>query len=162
MPKLSSAMAEKVDEAESGDFEALPEGIYTAILEGEVEAVDGAKGPYWKWVFKITGDSSGGDEGKGRKMFLNTSLNEAAHWKLKEVFEAFGVPLTTDTDELIGESVKLYLVQKVAEKGKREGDMVNEIKNVYPVNQGTADAVSGGTSKPKAKKPGAQDVVPLF
>ena len=155
MPKLTSSMAEKVNEAESGNFEAIPEGVYRAVLEGEVESVDGAKGTYWKWTFKIVEEG----EGNGRKMFLNTSLNEAAHWKLKEVFEAFGVPLTTDTDDLIGDEVKLYLTQKIAEQGARKGEMTNEIKQVLPVNQATVDAKDGGTKK-SAKV--AKDDVPLF
>jgi len=133
MPKLTKAMADKVEEAETGDFEPIPEGIYLAVLEGEVEAVEGQKGTYWKWVFKITQEG----DGKGRKMFVNTSLSDAAHWKLKEVFQAFGVPTDTDTDDLIGQEVKLMVIQKLAEQGKRKGDMVNEVEQVLPANQAT-------------------------
>lgn len=156
IPKLSKALAEKVDEAESGNFEPVPEGIYRAVLEDEVESKESDKGIYWKWVFKITEEG----EGKGRKMFLNTSLNEVAHWKLKEVFTAFGESTDTDTDDLIGREVKLYLVQKIAEAGTRKGDLVNEIKQVLPVNQATVDAKPGSTSKPKSKP--KDDVVPLY
>lgn len=159
MPKLSSSMAAKVDEIESEAFEAIPEGTYLAVLEGEVESKEGNKGPYWKWVFKITQEG----EGHGRKMFMNTSLNEAALWKLKEVFAAFGESADADTDDLIGREVKLYLVQKIAEQGARAGEMVNEIKQVLPVNQATVDAKSG-TAKGKAKTKGGakDDDVPLF
>lgn len=152
MPKLSSSMADKVDEVESSTFEAIPEGIYRAVLEGEVEVVQGAKGPYWKWVFKIVEEG----EGKGRKMFVNTSLSESALWKLKEVFDAFGEPTSTDTDDLIGREVKLFVVQKPYEQGARAGEMGNEVKNVLPVNQATADAAkakkSGGNT-PSADEP---------
>lgn len=127
MPKLGSSLADKVEEAEGGNFEAIPEGIYHAVLEGEVEAAEGSKGPYWKWTFKVT------DEGfSGRKIWVNTSLAENALWKLKEIFEAFGVPTDTDTEDLIGKPVKLYLVQRIIEQGNRKGDMGNDVKQVLP------------------------------
>lgn len=157
MPKLSGAMAAKVDEIEAEDFKAIPEGLYVAVLEGEVESKDGAKGTYWKWVFKITQEG----EGHGRKMFMNTSLNEAALWKLKEVFAAFGESADADTDDLIGREVKLYLVQKMAEQGSRQGEMVNEIKQVLPVNQATVDAKPGSATG-KTKGGAKNDDVPLF
>ena len=146
MPKLSSNVAAQVEEAEGGDFEPIPEGVYTAVLAEEVEAVAGQKGTYWKWIFKITQEG----EGKGRKMFLNTSLSEAAHWKLKEVFSAFGVAADTDTDELIGKEVKLHVVQEIAEAGKRKGEMVNQVSQVLPVKQVTTTPGAAASGKKKA------------
>jgi len=155
MPKLSTATATKVEEAEDS-FKPIPEGIYNAVLDGEVEVKDGTNGPYWKWTFKIT------EEGyEGRQQWLNTSLSEKALWKLKEVFEAFGYPADTNTDDLIGKPVKLMVVQKVIDGGKRAGDTGNEIRQVLPHSQATTDApaASGGA---KAKPKTAEEDVPLF
>lgn len=159
MPKLNSATATKVEEAEGGNFEAMPEGIYNAVLDGEVEQADGANGVYWKWTFKIT------DEGyDGRNAWLNTSLSEKAMWKLKEVFEAFGVAADTDTDDLIGKPVKLMIVQKIIGGGNRKGETGNEIRQVLPHNQVTTDAPGdkAAGSKTKSKSKPAEDDVPLF
>jgi hypothetical protein len=154
MPKLPSEMAAKVDETEGGDFEALPEGVYHAVLEGEVEACTGPKGLYWKWTFKVT------DEGYvGRKQFVNTSLAESALWKLKEVFAAFGVSTDTDTDDLIGKPVKLVVVQRIIEQGTRKGDIGNEIKSVLPVNDTGAAPAAAKTGKKAAQR---EDALPLF
>lgn len=153
MPKLSSDTAAKVEEVESTDFVAIPEGIYTAVLDGEVEAAEGPKGLYWKWTFKLTDEDF-----KGRKMFTNTSLNESAMWKLKEVFSAFGVSADTDTDELIGKSVKLYIVQRIIEKGARVGEMGNEVRQVLPLD----DSAKADTTKPGKKKSGKDDSLALF
>lgn len=153
IPKLSSDTASKVEEAESLDYEALPEDVYPAVLDGEVESAEGPNGLYWKWTFKI----SDGDY-KGRKMFTNTSLSEKALWKLKEVFEAFGVPSDTDTDDLIGKPVKLMVVQRIIEKGTRKGDMGNEVRQVLPVS----DAARPDTDKKKAGKKPVDDGLALF
>ena len=154
MPKLSSATASKVEEAESLDFEPLPEDIYEAVLEGEVELAEGPNGPYWKWTFKITTPGF-----EGRKQFVNTSLSEKAFWKLKEMFEAFGVSADTDTEDLIGQPVKLMVVQRVIEKGARKGEVGNEVRQVLPMKDADpADPANPG-KKSAAKK---DDALPLF
>jgi len=160
MPKLNSATAAKVEEAEGGNFEAMPEGIYDAVLDGEVETGDGTNGIYWKWTFKITTDG----EFEGRNAWLNTSLSDKAMWKLKEVFEAFGVAADTDTDDLIGKPVKLMIVQKIIGGGSRKGDIGNEIRQVLPYSQATVStpgADKAGSKSGKSKKP-VEDDVPLF
>lgn len=157
MPKLTNDMAKAVEEAESGDFEAIPEDIYEAVLDGEVEANDGPKGLYWKWTFKVT--TEGYD---GRKLFLNTSLNEGARWKLKEVFEAFGMPTDTDTDDLIGKPVKLQVVQRIIGAGNRKGEIGNEIRQVLPLEQATVTPGAAGDKPKKKGKSKQDDDLPLF
>lgn len=157
MPKLSTATATKVEEADNS-FEPLPEGIYNAVLDGEVEVKDGQNGPYWSWTFKIT------DEGfEGRQQWLNTSLSEKALWKLREVFEAFGYSADTHTDDLIGKPVKLMVVQRIIDGGKRKGEIGNDVGQVLPHSQATTPAPAAqktGGASTKAKP--AQDEVPLF
>jgi len=155
MPKLSADVAAEVEKAEGQAFEVIDEGIYRAVLEGEVEVKEGANGIYWRWVFKLT------DEGfTSRKMFLNTSLSEAARWRLNEVFKAFGVPADTDTDELIGKPVRLYVIQRIIKEGTRKGDLSNDIKQVLPAedsaSEDAAPATAGSGSKSKPEE------VPLY
>jgi len=154
VPKLQSDVANKVEEAESLNFEPLPEGVYNAVLDGEVEAATGPNGLYWKWTFKITDPDY-----EGRKQFTNTSLSEKALWKLKEVFAAFGVSADTDTDDLIGQPVKLVVMQQVIEKGNRAGEIGNEVRQVLPVSDSGA---APSTAKPGKKGAAASDAVPLF
>jgi hypothetical protein len=152
MPKLTSNVAQKTAEAEGGNFEPLPENTYLAVPEEVTMEPGGANGPYWKWTFKI----AEGQEYAGRKLFMNTSLSEKALWKLKETFEAFGVSTDTDTDDLIGKPVKLYVVQRPIEQGKRKGEIGNEIRNLLPADGTKAASASGAKGAAKA------DDVPLF
>lgn len=126
--KLNKTTAKKVDQQEDrGEFEALPAGIYECKLR-EVTPQDGAKAPYWKWEFEIVED-----EFKSRRLWLNTSLSEAALWKFKEVFKAFGVTPDTDTDDLIDEHVMLVVSQGIIQSGARKGEMGNNVDNVRPL-----------------------------
>lgn len=160
MPQLNAAKAAEVDKAEGGNFEPLPEAVYVLILAQEVTVEDGQKGPYWKWTFKVDGEVEGQEEYKGRQLWTNTSLAENAAWKLKEVFAAFGVPTTTNTDELIGERVKAFVKQRTIQGGSRKGEMGNEIGEFFPMEQLTAEP---GGAEPKAKtKAPKQDALPLY
>jgi hypothetical protein len=154
MPKLSSEAAKKVDEAEDS-FEALPENVYEAVLT-EVEAKDGKNGRYWKWSFKITTP-----EYEGRQQWTNTSLSEKAHWKLKEVFQAFNASTDTDTDTLIGQKVQLMVVQKIINDGPRMGQTGNDIRQVLAL-QPAEGGISGGKSKSKSNTSRADDIAPLY
>jgi hypothetical protein len=156
MPQLNSERAAVVDKAEGGNFEPIDEGVYVLTLAKEVEAKDGDKGPYWNWTFKVA-DIPEQEAVKGRLLWQNTSLSETAAWRLKETFEAFGVPTTTHTDELIGKSVKAYVVQRVIDKGTKKGEKTNDIKTLYAMNASTVDGPVGAT--PSAAP---ADAVPLY
>lgn len=127
MPTLPENVRSDVENAEGGDFEALPEGKYIASLM-EVEAREGKKAPYWSWTFEVQEP----EEHKGRRLWMNTSLSKAAAWKMKEVFDAFGVPVDTDTDEICGNLVTLTVGRKIIDGGKRAGEIGNEIERVSP------------------------------
>lgn len=136
MPKLNSKVAKKVEQQESsGGYEPIPPGPYTLRLRS-VDVKEGAKGPYWVWEFEIP---EGAEEYAGRRFWMNTSLSEAALWKLKEVFAAFGESPDTDTDELCGERVTGYIVQRTIQAGERKGELANQIDRVVPF-EGDADA----------------------
>lgn len=116
-----------------GEFEVLPPGIYEVKLR-EVTPQDGQKAPYWKWEFEIVEDDY-----KGRRLWMNTSLSEAALWKFKEVFKAFGVSPDTDTDELIDEHIMAVVSQSIIQSGNRKGEMGNNVDNVRPVGDDDGD-----------------------
>ena len=140
MPKLPQAKAEAVAETESQDFSPLPAGTYVSRLDS-VEVKEGKAAPYWSWAFTVTDE-----ECTGRKLWVNTSLSEKALWKLKEVFDAFGYTADSDTDEMVGEEVRLVVSQRIIEGGARAGQTGNNVDMVLPLETGT----SGGTAKTAA------------
>lgn len=134
MPKLNKAVATSVKKQTATSFEPLPEGTYTVRLT-DVEARQSAKGnPNWSWTYEVVDG-----EFKGRRLWDNTSLVEAAHWRLKQVFDAYGVPADTDTDELVGQRVRLVVSQRVIPVGQRAGEVGNQVDRVLPLKGGDAD-----------------------
>lgn len=158
MPKLNDETANKVENAEDG-FKPVEEGIYVLQLVEDVDVKEGQKGPYWKWTFVIPE----GEEHAGRKFFTNTSLSDAAYFKLKELFGAFGVPTNTDTEDLVGQKVKAMIVIKTIQGGSRQGELGNEISKLLPLDTPDEDAkvlaaAGAGVSTSKS----AKDDEPLF
>ena len=141
MPQLSKTTAGAVAEA-TGSFEPLEDGVYHARLVN-VEVKPGAAGPYWAWEYDVTDQPY-----VNRKLWNNTSLSEAALWKLKESFDAYGVETDSDTDELIGQIVKLVVSSRVIQQGARKGETANQIDRVIAADEGyEAPASSNGGSK---------------
>lgn len=134
MPKLDKKTAKAVAETETQSFDALPADVYIGRLD-EVEVRDGAKGPYWSWAFTVVSDKDGEEKFAGRKLWVNTSLSEKAHFKLKEVFDAFGYETDSDTDELIGESIKMLVEETIIEQGARKGQPGNNVVRCMPLDE---------------------------
>jgi|SwirhisoilCB3_FD_contig_31_7952992_length_552_multi_5_in_0_out_0_1 hypothetical protein len=153
MPKLNDATAQKVADAEDG-FKLLDPMIVLGQLK-EVEVKPGKKGDYWQWKFVIPE----GQPNAGRMFRENTSLSEAAHFRMKAVFNAFGVPTNTDTDDLLGCQVRLVIGQEIIGEGQRMGEATNTIVTLLPKDGpvGTEDSVfkESGVSKPLAVNPEA-------
>lgn len=137
MPKLNKETAKAVGKAE-GSFAVVPDGVYTAkLLKCSVSDKAGASGAhYWKWEFVLDGN----DKYDGSHQFLNTSLSDGALWKMNEVFSAYGVKPDTDTDELIGKSVRLKLSSRTIQGGARQGEQGNQIDKVLPLEGGNGEA----------------------
>jgi hypothetical protein len=127
MPKLDDAVAGEVEEAESMDFTPLKPGIYACKLL-EVEVKEGQKAPYWNWKYEVLE----GQPNEGRFLWNVTSLSPKAAFKLKETFEAFGVPANTDTDELCGCVVNLQVDQRTIQSGAKAGQTGNQVAQVLP------------------------------
>ena len=128
MPKLTKKVAASVDSAEaaSGSF-LLPEGRYAAQLRS-VTQKDGNEYPYWVWEFENIHDSEGNK--KPGRQWNNTSLSPKSLGFLKATFEAFGYTADSDTDEMTGEWVVLYLVQETISAGPRSGQLRNAVQSL--------------------------------
>lgn len=134
MPKLPKKTQEAAEEAEgSGGFAPLPEDKYLCVLDEVQTDGSGPKGPYWTWVWKVHPDNGSHD---GRMLWDVISLSESAAWKVKQVFDALGFSLDSDTDEMIGELALLAVSQRVIEKGKRQGEIGNQVDLYLPADGG--------------------------
>lgn len=134
MPQLEKAKAKQVEETEGASFEAFPEGIYLGTLM-DVESREGNAGEYWSWKFSSI-ISIEDEKSYPGSLWVNTSLSEASAWKLKEVFEAFGVAADSNTDELLGKTAWLAVSQRTIEKGSRMGEIGNNVERVMAVGGG--------------------------
>lgn len=159
MAKLNQQVAEQVENAEDG-FKPIPEGVYIVQLMADVEVGEGKRGPYWKWAFEIPAQHEGEDlQHAGRRFWTNTSLSQESFWKLKEAFEAFGVPTSTDTEDLVGKRVKAHISVEVARGGQRQGEPVNTVKKLLPLAAETELAAGDAVSTAKASAPSDE---PMF
>jgi hypothetical protein len=152
MPKLAKDQAKSVAENEGG-FPLADEGVYFAtLLDVKVSDGPGASGyDYWIWEY---GDLVNEDTGQAiaGHQFNRTSLSPAAEWKVKESFDAFGVPPTTDTDELIGRNCRLAISQAPIEGGARDGQMGNNVDAVLPESDDVEPAPAKKAAAPAARK----------
>lgn len=135
MPKLSSENAKKVAEVEDngggGNYGPIPEGKYRVRLL-EVESAKTAKGaPKWVWKFETTDPA----ENSGRWLWEHTAIQDSTMWKVRQVFDAFGVPADTDTDDLIGNSIDVMVGVEIAGAGKMKGKEVNTIREFLPASE---------------------------
>jgi len=129
MPKLTKAAAKAVDQVESTSFAPYDPGLYVVVLE-EVQAgpeLQGPAGPYWKAICSVESTYPDLEEARKGKTFDNLSLSDAAAWKMKQFFEAFGVPADTDTDEMIGHKVVQRLGITTIQKGPRAGEDTTDV-----------------------------------
>jgi hypothetical protein len=132
MPKLNEEQQQAVEESESSTFLHEP-GTYLAVLN-KVEEKQGKKAPYWEWEFQVVGNEDG-ESIQGARIWENTSLSQAALWRLKEMFAAFGTTPDTDTDDLLGQYVWLMLGQEVQPVGQGAGKTRNTFLGALPVDE---------------------------
>lgn len=126
IPKLNKKQSKEVDSQEGGNFTPLPAGIYHARLKDvQVRDSKSSDSKYWAWEFECVDDDF-----SNRRLWVNTSLLPQAQFKLKEVFAAFGVDADTDSDDLIGEIVKLQVTETTIQAGEKKGQTTNEVKRV--------------------------------
>lgn len=146
MPKLTKTKAKQVEES-GGTFEPLPPGVYHVRLVDVDASREGPSGPYWSWEYDVVEDGH-----VGRKLWNNTSLSDAALWKLDETFSAFGMGADTDTDELLGKVVKAVVSIRTIQEGARKGEPANQIDRLTPADSGFE------APTPAAGQPDPEDV----
>lgn len=130
MPKLTKKQAKAVDNSDS-EFPLLDAGLYWLVLNKVVEK-KGQQAPYWEWEFSIVTNEDGEDLQSAGRIWENTSLSEKAQWRLKSMFDAFGVPTDTDTEDLIGHGIWANIGQEIQQEGARKGQMVNTFLSAIP------------------------------
>ena len=149
MPRLNDQIAKSVNQQEgSTTYEALPVGTYTVELK-EVETRVSANGnPGWNWTYRVVSDprNPGGDEHNQRLLWDYTSLSDKALWRLKIVFDAFGVGADADTDDLLGKRVRLAVGRRVIPAGKRQGEVGNEVSRILPYTNPEGDSAKGAVA----------------
>jgi len=145
----------------TGNFEPLPEGWYSASITGaEVKETKAGDGKYIACKYTITGPSH-----QGRVVFGNlniknasTKAEEIGRQQLGEIMRAIGLAKVTDTDQLIGGSLGIKLVVKTGEYAG------NEIKGYKSLSSGSPAAVApfkpigpaAGATPAKASPPWAR------
>ena len=125
------------------DFAPLPAGWYDAeVTETSVEENKAGNGSYIKVRFDIVGPTHA-----GRVVFSNYTLEHTnpkavtvGHSKFRQLHEACGVPVVTDTDQIVGRRVAIKLTIK---KSLEYGDS-NEVKSARAPE---------GASRPTAPRP---------
>ncbi len=156
MAKLNKAMQKQVDSSSSG-FDPMPDGIYHFRLRDVDATRSGPAGPYWSWDYECV------EEGHvGRRQWNNTSLSEKAAWKMKEAFTAHGVPLDTDTDEIIGGIVRLTLsTRTIQPPSPRAGEQTNQVDKVSPPDPDfqLPDTVADAAPGSSGGGPSAEEVI---
>lgn len=100
------------DMPSGGSYEALPAGWYHANISGaEVKATKSGTGRYIAVKYSITGPTH-----EGRVVFGNLNIEnpnpkaeEIGRQQLRSLMEAIGLSKLTDSDQLIGGSLKIKL-----------------------------------------------------
>lgn len=135
MPKLPAAVQTAAEKAEAGGGSApLEDGIYILRLHSVDVTGKGAAGPYWTWEFRVVEGPDGPMNGR-RRLWDRISLSEAAAWKIKEFYTAMGFTLDSDTDEMLGEHVKAYVIQEPIQSGAKAGQMGNTISEYMEIDE---------------------------
>lgn len=154
MPKLDESVASTVDQAESGT-QLIEEGLYEMVLI-EVAATGkdgqplvGKAGPYWSWTFAFPEDA---ERYAKRRAWRITSLSPDSAWVMKQMFDAFGVPADTDTDELIGKRASVEIGHRTVTQGDNAGDVKETVKKVLPLDGVSAPSNGKAGGKATGKK----------
>lgn len=166
MPKLPKAAAKRASEAEDvqDGFAPLPAGKYICTLAGVEDRKSEAGNDMWgielEDLFDLEGNEQPGrqftnvvmaggskvpDDYKGKpnsKKSLEEqwkSRNAFLDGKIKQFFKAFGFTTDSDTDEMIGERCVISLSIETIGKGKRAGQLGNQVTGFYTLDSVDAE-----------------------
>lgn len=137
MAKLNKKLQGETEKAEAATgFEPVPAGIYHLRLREVDTDREGPKGPYWTWEFEsVEPQKEDGPDTIGRRFWNNTSLAQKSLGFMKATYEAFGVPLDTDTDDICGKIVKAKISIRTIQAGQRKGEYTNQIDQLMPADE---------------------------
>lgn len=149
MPKLNPTKAAEVKKAgeqstTSGKYVLLPEGKWKVKLL-DVESKTSSKGdPMWVWSYRAVEFLEGTPQDKDgnaidfseRELKYYTVIKDTTLWDLDRVFAAFEVDADTDTDELIGDEIVVFIDQQIITGGKSKGQMGNNVTDFFTLTDG--------------------------
>lgn len=141
MPKLDTATAKRVHNAESGTTALVDEDQYRLKLEKVAVSPKQDKNgnTYWIWTFAIVNGQTTGDKFKGKGLRTNTGFTEDQAWYPHMIFEAYGVKPNVDTDTLLGKEVLAIVSQGEITGGPRKGQVRNNIDTFMSLDSATDD-----------------------
>ena len=133
------------------NFEPLPAGWYTAIVNGaEIKNTKAGTGQYIAVRYDITGPTH-----QGRVVFGNLNIKnpnpkaeEIGRQQLGELMRAIGLTTVQDTDQLIGGQLSIKLDVRESEQYGAS----NDVKG-YKSNGATAPKVAAKVSAPAKASP---------
>lgn len=141
MPKLNPTKAADVKKAgETGNrFGLLEVGKYKVkLIDVESTTARSSGNPMWIWKFETTEALEPGvKDGKGKEIWYRTVIQDNTLWDLDRVFAAFDADPDTDTDELIGDEIVVFVDHEIIGAGKRVGQTGHVIKDFFTLAAGT-------------------------
>lgn len=126
MPRINV----NLKEVESG-FPLFPEDNFRVEIQESSKLQKSDSGTYIRWIAKCTEG-----EMEGKLIGWNTSLLPQALWNVLNLMEAIGVEYDEDGFELedcFGKEVILRISQRTIERGRRQGELGNQVDGYFPV-----------------------------
>jgi hypothetical protein len=150
-------VADDLPAGNSGTYEALPPGWYTATINGaEIKQTKSGTGRYIAVRYDITGPTH-----QGRVIFSNLNIENAnpkaeeiGRQQLRALMEAIGLAKLGDTDQLIGANVKIKLkIERDEQYGDRNQVSAFATNGSAPVAKpvATAPATKASSAPPWAR-----------
>jgi hypothetical protein len=158
VPKLNDEVAAKVAGA-ANPMGLVDDGIYLARLDEDVTVKAATNSDMWLWPFVLV--PTEGVPFGNKKVTHRTWTSEASFWRLKETFDAFGVSTSTDTNDLVGKTVRLHMTQKEDYKGELDDEtglvkLVNDVKAILPADGPTGVDEAAKVRRAKAREAAKQ------
>lgn len=137
------------------DFSPLPAGWYAVtISEADIKKTKAGTGSYIKMRLDVTGPTH-----QGRVVFSNINIRnpnskaeEIGQQQLGELMRAVGMPRLEDTDQLVGRSLSVKVVEKHDDFG--HGNEVKAYKSAgdaAPPSAGPSTAATAKSAPPWAR-----------
>lgn len=140
---------DQLPQGNSGSFDPLPEGWYTASIAGaELKTTQAGTGQYIAVRYDITGPTH-----QGRVVFGNLNIRnpnpkaeEIGRTQLGELMRAIGLASVQDTDQLIGGQLQIKLSIR-----KQEGyEPSNDVKGFKALTGAAPKVQQAGGIQPQA------------